>query len=132
MPYADSDYERSWTMQSKGMELPTQKPAAHTAGPWTIGHSDWMISRETSMGYRNFPVRAPEGFDIAMVYYDEDDCEQAANLHLIAAAPELLAACRQLLEWAREEYQSEVNEDTLGPIWRTASGAIAKAEGRGE
>lgn len=98
MPYADSDYERSWKMQTKGVTLHPVRPADHTPGPWAIGHSDWMISRETSMGYRNFPVRAPEGFDIAMVYCDEDDYEQAANLHLITAAPEMLATLKRLRE----------------------------------
>jgi len=98
MPYADSDYERSWKMQTKGVTLYPVRPSGHTPGPWTVGHSDWMISRETRMGYRNFPVRAPAGFDIAMVYYDEDDHEQAANLHLITAAPEMLATLKRLRE----------------------------------
>lgn len=140
MPYADSDYERSWTMQSKGMELPTQKTAAHTAGPWTIGHSDWMISRETSMGYRNFPVRAPEGFDIAMVYYDEDDYEQAANLHLIAAAPEMLAALkrvREVFEQLSDGDWRELDATYVDQLIESdglfgCDRAIAKAEGRSE
>ncbi len=108
---------------------------SHTPGPWFV--------REPDPDERQADIAeglAPEDMELTEVYAEDggeqvcyvmnDTPAEASNARLIAAAPELLAACRQLLEWAREEYQSEVNEDALGPIWRAASGAIAKAEGR--
>lgn len=133
MPYADSHYAKSWEMQAKGMDRPPATPVDHTPGPWTIGHSDWLISRETSMGYRNFPVRAPEGFDVAMVYYDEDDYEQAANLHLIAAAPEMLAVCKalasdlSLFRFTDGEYR--LSEQSVNVMLQSLRQVIALATG---
>lgn len=48
---------------------------------------------------------------------------------LMLAAPALLLHCKQLLDWTKPEYQSGVNEDYLGPIWRAADAAIAQATG---
>ncbi len=50
----------------------------------------------------------------------------------MAAAPELLAACKSLVDWVEDEYLSEANEELLGPLFREACAAIAKAEGRGD
>lgn len=93
MPYADSNYERSWKMQTTGVTLHPVKPSSGpTPGPWTLGPCDWLISQKSGMGYRNFPVRGPGGYDVAMVYCDEDDHEQACNVCLIEAAPDMLLA----------------------------------------
>lgn len=107
----------------------------HTPGPWAVGPTDWLISKSTGMGYRNFPVRAAggEGFDIAMVYSDEDDDEQAANVSLIAAAPELLAACRLLLYAGTDGYACYCVDTPGEKCWHcVAAAAIDKAEGRSE
>lgn len=96
---------------------------SHTPGPWTIGPADWMISQKHGVGWRNFPVRAPGWYDVATVYCDEDDAEQDANVNLIAAAPDLLEACKYMLENAESQGWSEF---MLG----SARAAISKAEGR--
>ena len=97
---------------------------SHTAGPWTVGPEDWLISQSSGMGYRNFPVRAPEGFDVAMVYCDEDDDEQVANARLIAAAPDLLEACELLLIYLGD--WNDMEDETCAAARR----AIAKARGQ--
>ena len=141
MPYADSDYERSWKMQTKGVTLYPVKPkVGPTPGPWTMGPCDWLISQESGMGYRNFPIRGPEGYDVAMVYCDEDDHEQACNVCLIEAAPDMLATLRRMREvfeqlsdgdWRHMDatYVDQLIESDglLG-----CDRAIAKAEGRSE
>lgn len=69
----------------------------HTPGPWTVGPADWLISQKYGTGWRLFPIRGPSiagdgGYDIATVYCDEDDSEQDANIRLISASPDMLAA----------------------------------------
>lgn len=122
MPYPDSTYERSWKARNAGVALRTDTPGTHTPAPWTLGPCDWMISQSHGVGYRNFPVRAPDGFDVCLVYSDEDDAEQAANVRLILSAPELLAACR-----AMAEHLDEFVAGSAAPYLAV----IAKAEGRG-
>lgn len=104
---------------------------SHTPGPWTIGPADWLISQKYGTGWRLFPIRSTQvqedgyadGYDVATVYCDEDDAEQDANVNLIAAAPDLLEACKYMLENAESQGWSEF---MLG----SARAAISKAEGR--
>ena len=70
---------------------------SHTDGPWRTVDAEWLMSQRTGMGFRYFPVRAAgQTWDIATVFADEDDAEMTANVHLIAAAPDLLAACKAI------------------------------------
>lgn len=86
---------------------------AHTPGPWRFeqdGHEPYwnvdMPMQDGSPGY---------GYANAMVYTTEDDAR------LVAAAPDLLAACRLALEAGDQDYAKFI-----------IAGAIAKAEGRSE
>jgi len=83
------------------------------SGPWTV--CDGAILSEKLNAYGNWIIC---GLDRART--DEDE----ANLRLIAAAPELLAACRGMLEWARR-----VKENNPGMEVLKACQAIARAEG---
>lgn len=96
---------------------------SHTPGPWVIGPADWLISQRHGMGYRNFPVHAPAGYDVAMVYSDEDDAEQEANVRLIAAAPDLLDAVEELLIYLADW------DDPDNETCQRARAAVAKAKG---
>lgn len=67
----------------------------HTPGPWEVyGGTRAGIDKEDG------------SFSIVVAGYDDDECgiyghtdaEAAANARLIAAAPDLLAACRAALE----------------------------------
>lgn len=92
----------------------------HTPGPWTtqfrdggddpaliMNHDGWCVG-ESANGL-------PGGLD-----------EMLANERLICAAPDLLAALRDLLEYP--ENGTPLHPGSLA--WETARGAIAKAEGR--
>ena len=87
----------------------------HTPGPWTTGHpSPWGAADENrgclSRGeYIVFPL-------------PEDD-EIEANARLIAAAPDLLAALRDLVDWTSHDTR------TWGECVEAARQAITKAEG---
>ena len=93
----------------------------HTPGPWTIGDSNnsgvdvELGNSNTSAGiYRFDRYNGQEA-------YSRDEC--MANAHLIAAAPDMLAA----LEDAREALNKPpfINSQTLKCI----DAAIAKAKG---
>ena len=102
----------------------------HTPGPWTIaddnGTDIGIIARKRGRG----------GQMVAMVTVDEDvpqdDDERLANARLIAAAPDLLAACKAFAAarkaWRECDDMSSIEYlDTLDAIDFDA--AIAKAEG---
>ena len=80
--------------------------AKHTPGPWA------------SVGERNCFIRDKYNGPVATI---QPRAETEANAHLIAAAPELLAALQLVLK----HYQ-EVDGDVIAPQVRAA---IAKAKG---
>jgi hypothetical protein len=61
----------------------------HTPGPWPIKVTGDRKRIRVGVGL----VDGPRGYDVAEVYSDDCDGEEAeANAHLIAAAPDLLDA----------------------------------------
>ena len=105
----------------------------HTPGPWI-----------NSSGY----ITATDGSEITDVAWSGSDPEGKANARLIAAAPELLAVCRNLLgclsDWCEKtgawrsirpgddiaDDDDQREDDHLAMA--AAEVAIAKAEGRSE
>jgi hypothetical protein len=94
----------------------------HTPGPWHLlseldGDGDILRICQT---------HAPSpGFHIALVYGHggdiEHDTERTANAHLIAAAPDLLAAAKAIL-------QPGDNTDSAA-AWQALAAAVTKAKG---
>jgi hypothetical protein len=99
----------------------------HTSGPWTIecgknysneivGKSktgkDWVLARTTA----------------AKVGRDQEE----ANAYLIAAAPDLLEALKEIKNLIEQIYGDGITESNATPELLKARAAIAKAEGRGE
>lgn len=99
--------------------------AKHTPGPWTYGGHlfDSRIMAE----------EAPSSWSsrtIAVVDHTEDEMGEA-NAHLIAAAPDLLAACTHALN-ALERVAHTVDREELDAVVEVAAltrAAIAKARG---
>lgn len=92
----------------------------HTPGPWRVfggtdddrGHvmtSDGYAVADCCLDYSSIPTR-----------------EQLENARLIAAAPDLLAALKEIAEWT-ERYTTPGH-----PISTVARAAIAKATGGGQ
>lgn len=93
----------------------------HTQGVWVAAPATRAVYAEDALGYRGATIcRLPR-----------DTGELRANAHLIAAAPELLAALENLKGRAArdaEQYAPAGNE----PIWSfiaDAADAIKKAKG---
>jgi hypothetical protein len=105
----------------------------HTPGPWEVQDGIMVVSSALK-GKLHFTdtegvAHCAEKGLIALVYACHPEGEwragtSDANANLIAAAPDLLAALKALLEWHREEYQSNRDIDAR------AKAAIQKAEGR--
>lgn len=101
----------------------------HTPGPWGI-----YPDRDK---FESFSVEMVDGGAVVAIVQnvedfsciDEDnadavDAECEANAHLIAAAPDLLEACRVVF---RKCVQNQAEGDSIGKLM---AGVIAKAEGR--
>lgn len=93
----------------------------HTPGPWRVEHS------APEEGFDAWVIDDPtHGYTIATVADTFNKrSENAANAHLIAAAPEMLAA---LKEYVRDYGDNEDGDSQL--MAEKARAAIAKAEGR--
>ena len=91
----------------------------HTPGPWAV--ADWSKGPNgEASSYHPFPVIAgSNGHGVAEVLMGQK--KGMANARLIAAAPELLEACRVALAGLLP-YEKSVSRNNL-------EAAIAKAEG---
>jgi hypothetical protein len=103
--------------------------AKHTPGPWKFREAEGQSIEIAGIGYRGDVafVDAPDWKGLATVATTGGSRtpESTANVRLIAAAPDLLKASKDLLEYM----------PTLTAFQRArcrqAEAAIAKAEGRG-
>jgi hypothetical protein len=112
---------------------------SHTPGPWKAsgqgGHSVVLCQSKPARNDTRIPsygYRDSDGHSIAYPFIDDQGCARLdfvcfshADARLIAAAPELLAACKALLP---EGWDDGVMDDIPGI--KLARLAIAKAEGR--
>lgn len=99
-----------------------------TPGPWTVwgkGYSPWCVMpHEHSPAYQDRHSRGIATME------NWDPGEAKANAHLIAAAPDLLAALEALLplaDWALLEQSPPGADD---PLVDQARAAILKARGK--
>lgn len=99
--------------------------AKHTPGPWGVTHQtltdqSWDVVSEAISG----------GICVATCGCCESESSHiAANAHLIAAAPELLQACKAVLAWIESHSDEEWRHDHAGSE-EVLQSAIAKAEGK--
>jgi hypothetical protein len=111
----------------------------HTPGPWKAsGEYVWHTDESSGMGYR-FEEIAFNGGCLAWVAADEGDKECEANAHLIASAPELLAALEGLILELSDELVFDEHDHHGNPGHESivcslcmARAAIARAKGGGE
>lgn len=138
MPYADSDYERSWKMHTTGVTLRPLKPECPTPGPWYC-HVQTAVAEESDGEYGaatcittadagSYSRTGNRGDVIAWVPHDR---KHGPNARLIAAAPEMLATLKSIAdECERRLRKGEDSGDRM--TLRLCRSAIDKAEGRSE
>ena len=102
----------------------------HSKAPWTVQK---CYSGNVHDG---FLIADSDGWNVANLWHNQHTADKEyiaqreANANLIAAAPELLEACRYAIENLRP--QGTITKDFSGHnAMATLSKAIAKAEGRG-
>ena len=101
-----------------------KQKAAHTPAPWRI---EWNTAQGGEGHYITDINDMGEISRIAAVlFHDDTDGETRANARLIAAAPELLAALKDVLRIAQA---ASVGVPGNSPRLDRARAAIAKAEG---
>ena len=90
----------------------------HTPGPWTVDPNGSYINYHNEVVGTSF-------FLIHERFVDEFKKEQAANMALIAAAPDLLEALINIISWVpgREKWHTDAPIDAV----EKARAAIAKA-----
>ena len=99
----------------------------HTPGPWCIGDSNLPVSQFAVM--QSEPT-GKHSTILRMAIGEPKHGEVMANARLIAAAPDLLAACKRLLvevEW--EALRADIVTDEARADIALAKEAIAKATG---
>lgn len=97
----------------------------HTPGPWNISQ---VVTQST--GLRVFHLDSDTGGPIG--YFDsldDPDGDDEANAVLIAAAPDLLDACSQILSLNPDDYSNQ--EGYVRIVRRLATTAIKKAQQKG-
>lgn len=109
--------------------MTTTKQTAHTPGPWTFLKD---YDNEGKSSARIGGTIEGDGWNIARIWKDaaELECKYEANARLIAAAPELLAALKDIAKQARlcMQYANAYDGQLIQAI-ANADAAIAKAEG---
>ena len=109
---------------------------AHTPGPWychfatavaEVAEDDWNDATGiTTVSEEDFVRSGERGDLVALVPHDRN---HAANASLIAAAPELLAALRDVADGCERRLRKGKDHGDLDTL-RVCRSAIAKAEGR--
>lgn len=107
---------------------PTDQVATHTAGPWALRECYEFIDDETDSASGRLMsaqiVSVVDPFGVQRVAYVERNQTTIADARLIAAAPDLLVACKAALN-------DRMFKDWPG-IAALLMDAIAKAEGAHE
>ena len=91
----------------------------HTSGPWYI---DNIQDEDFRVNISSIDSNVACAYHLSDDPVNVDD-ECMSNARLIAAAPELLEACKSISEWA-------INKDIPFDVISKIRHAIAKAEGR--
>ena len=101
----------------------------HTAGPW-VSEPERRF-REQAMP-EAVGVRGPGGTFVAAAFdfnRTDRDAEVEANARLIAAAPDLLEALKEIARMATQSVHTDFAPELLRLIERESRAAIAKARG---
>ena len=102
--------------------------ATHTKGPWHTGQGNGEGSIFCESGRMRLESGGTTLYPVCAISRGWDEGEDAANARLIAAAPDLLEALREMAE----HWPPQKPESPAFMAYINAMSAIAKAEGRAE
>ena len=113
--------------------------ATHTKGPWHTGQGNGEGSIFCESGRMRLESGGTTLYPVCAISRGWDEGEDAANAHLIAAAPDLLEALRRARDsiadmFAGMQFHPD-HKDIEAPLLvalSNARAAITKAEGRAE
>jgi cell division septum initiation protein DivIVA len=105
----------------------------HTPRPWKAGVTP-SDGRRIALVLKGADVPGAHDVyhDVQATRHRIEEQESAANAHLIAAAPDLLAACEEMLEAVPPEEDGAASHRQAVRASRVARKAIAKARGLGD
>lgn len=92
---------------------------SHTPGLW----------RARDLGAGTIDIASEKGLCLATCYGEPERAVRLANAHLMAAAPDMLAALQGVLAWADARKSELVPFGPGGAAMRAVRDAIAKATG---
>jgi hypothetical protein len=109
-------------------------PHSGTPGPWTVEEQDDSAGLDVEGNGYKWAILANGGLHFQNPAYANSE----ANARLIAAAPDLLAALQQLMEWEGGDwangdagyYPEDDTQQRANEVWQDAFDAIAKRYGR--
>lgn len=113
--------------------------AQHTPGPWQIGHLSLSVTAACASpiggshkvcDIRGWGYLTGKGHGALGLSDEEARAIQEANARLIAAAPDLLAAVRELAQHIVFDPDGDLDGAEFDAMGARALSAIAKAEGR--
>jgi len=93
----------------------------YTKGEWRVG--------EPFVKGQDYPIYSEDGYELARAFIYNG--EQKANAHLIAAAPDMYEALKQLMVDYRVICERKPRNTILQTRLSMAVKALAKAEGKG-
>lgn len=97
-----------------------------TPGPWTADKTSRAVGPISRNDDQSYGILIP----VAWVEFDQDEGIQASNQRLIAAAPELLEALKELISGYEDREQSGMFDMLVhGDLIEKANTAINKALG---
>ena len=105
----------------------------HTQGPWEIRATridDNAFISDIQAPNQDNPSQSGSNPTVATTWYRPDDGEAEANARLIAAAPDLLEALNELVNWFGMDRSDWDGWEGVNEVLDSASNAIAKATGK--
>lgn len=110
---------------------------AHTPGPWTVGttvsgrnYNANIIYAPTADPKTASGIASVNGIPMHRGVHEIENCTSLANARLIAAAPELLEACKALDAAFCDGFDTQAQRHAGRMALIAARAAIAKAEGK--
>ena len=100
--------------------------SGHTPGPWTLTNGGYIHAKPTAEHLAKFPKNKRVSVGHVVTFAECTDEQATANARLIAAAPDLLAALRALIDDSWSNISGQLCVPSKATV-NAARAALAKA-----